>query len=420
MSKQIDASGSLNRRELIKIGAAAGAVGLMAAPAASWAAGGSPVKIGMLDPRTGTYAANGGDEIRGAKMAMEEVNKAGGILGQPLQLIVEDSQGLPGPAISKAQKLVHQDKVNFLIGSVSSAVSEALSQFAQQNNMLYVDTGGHADDVTGSKCAWTTFRTCSTTWMLTSGDFKTLFDKFGKKWYFITPDYSFGHALQRDYEAQLKQAGGTALGSALAPLGTTDFSSYLIRARAANPDVLICLSAGDDLVNLLKQAVQFGMDKKAAIAGALQEMEVLEALPKAALLGWWTMEWYWDQPNVPHVADFVARYKAAYGGKVPTARSWFGFVSVHAIALAAAKAQSLDTLKVVRALEGLELPPEVALQPGKCYYRAEDHQMIANMYPGYVPKDATYPNLFKVADVVPGAQIAKTAAEAGCKITYPS
>lgn len=420
MSKKMERSGGIGRRNLMKIGAAAGAAGVVAAPARVFAAADAPVKIGMLDPRTGTYAGLGTDEIHGAQMATDAINAKGGVLGQKLQLVVEDSQGLPGPAVAKAQKLINQDKVNFLIGSVSSAESEALSQFAQQNQLLYIDTGGHADDVTGSKCAWTTFRTCSTTWMLTAGDFGTLFKKFGKKWYFITPDYSFGHALQTDYEAQLKKAGGTSLGSALAPLGTTDFSSYLIRARAANPDVLICLSAGNDLVNCLKQAVQFGIDKTTTIAGAMQEMEVLEALPPQALLGWWTMEWYWDQPGVPHVADFVEAHKKLYNGKVPTARTWFGYVSVHAIALAATKAQSIETMKVVRALEGLELPPEVALQPGKCYYRAEDHQMIANMFPGYVPKGAAYPNLFKVSEVVPGGTIARSPAETGCKLTYPS
>ena len=411
-------TGTIDRRSLLKIGA--GAAALVAGPTAGRSASGAPVKIGMLDPRTGTYAGNGGDEIRGATMAVDQLNKAGGILGRPVQLIVEDSQALPGPAISKAQKLVNQDQVHFLMGAVSSAVAESVSQFAQQNKILYVDTGGHADDVTGSKCAWTTFRTCTTTWMVTAGDFGTLFKKFGKKWYFITPDYSFGHALHRDYVAQLKAAGGTSVGNALAPLGTTDFSSYLIRARAANPDVLICLCAGNDMVNLLKQAVQFGIDKKMTIAGALQEFEVLEALPKQALLGWWTMEWYWKQPNTPEVAKFVEAYKPYAGGKVPTARSWLGFASAHAIAIAANNAKSLETMQVVRAMEGLVLPPHVALQPGKCFYRAEDHQMIANVFPGYVPKNATYPNLFEVADIIPSGKIAKSAAEAGCKITYPS
>lgn len=413
-----ESSISLKRRGLLKTGAAAGLSSLVL-PEVSWAQSENPVKIGAIDPRTGTYAGLGENQVRGATMAVAEINKKGGILGRPVQLLVEDSQGLPGPAVSKAQKLISQDKIDFLMGSVSSAVSGALSQFASQHNMVFVDTGGHADAVTGKHCTWNTFRTCSTTWMLTAGDFKPLFDKFGKKWFFITPDYNFGHALYNDYVAQLKKAGGTVAGNALAPLGTTDFSSYLIQARAAKPDVLICLCAGDDLVNLLKQTVQFGMNEQMAVAGAMQEMEVLEALPPAALLGWWTFEWYWNQPSTPQVATFVEAYKALYH-KVPTARSWFGYATAHALALGANQAKSLDALKVVKALEGMELPPEVALQPGKCYYRAEDHQMIGNMFPGYVPKGASYPNLFTVAEVIPSGTIAKSPAEAGCKLVYPS
>ncbi|MDE2239352.1 MAG: ABC transporter substrate-binding protein [Rhodospirillales bacterium] len=410
---------SLNRRGLLKTGAAAGMASMVTSQV-TWAQSETPVKIGQVDPRTGTYAGLGENQIRGATMAVDELNKKGGILGRPVQLIVEDSQGLPGPAVSKAQKLVSQENVDFLIGAVSSAVSVSLSQFANQHNLVYVDIGGHVDSVTGKDCKWNTFRTCSTTWMETDADFKILFDKFGKKWFFITPDYAFGHALHADYVAQLTKAGGQALGNALAPLGTTDFSSYLIQARAAQPDVLICLQAGDDLVNVLKQAVQFGLNSQMAIAGAQQELEVLEALPPAARLGWWTFEWYWNQPGVPHLEDFVAAYKARYDNKVPTARSWFGYATTHALALAASQAKSLDSIKVVRAMEGLVLPPEIALQPGKCYYRAGDHQMIANMFPGHVPANATYPNLFEVAQTVPSGTVAKSPEEAGCKLVYPS
>ena len=265
------------------------------------------------------------------------------------------------------------------------------------------------------QCHWTTFRTCGTTWMLTAGNFRTLFDKFGKNWYFITPDYAFGHTEQQDYAAQLTKAGGKVLGNALAPLGTTDFSSYLIQAQQAKPDLLIMLPAGNDLVNVLKQATQFGLQKQMAIAGALQELEVLQALPPEARIGWWTFEWWWNQPNVPHVADFVAEYRKRSNGSVPSARSWFGFASLHAIALAANKAKSLESPAVARAMEGLELPPEVALQPNKCFYRAADHQMLANMS-GLRGGEGDEPNLFHVADVVPAEKIAKTAEEAGCKM----
>ncbi|MGH7103890.1 MAG: ABC transporter substrate-binding protein [Acetobacteraceae bacterium] len=408
------------RRQLIGGAAAAGAAAFIYPVRGTYAASEKPVRIGMIDPRTGTYAITGANEIRGAQLALAQVNKAGGILGRPVELLVEDSAASPGLAVQKARKLVNSEKVNFLMGAVSSAVALSLDQTSEELKTLYMDTGGHADAVTGTDCRWTTFRTCSTTWMLTAGNFRTLFDKFGKNWFFITPDYAFGHSLVTDYSAQLRKAGGKVVGNALSPLGTTDFSSYLIQAKAAKPNVLMLLVNGDDLINCTKQAIQFGIEKDTTIAGALQELEVLEALPVAARIGWWVFEWWWDQPNQPGVKEFIEAYKPLAGGKYPTARSWFGFASLHAIALAANKAKSLDTLKVVKALEGLELPPEIALQPNNPTYRAGDHQLIANMFPGYVLQHGTYPNLFHVAEIVPESKIAKSVQEDGCKMTYPS
>ena len=413
---------TLGRRTLLKAGFAAGAAGSLVYPATGWGKSEKPVKIGMIDAKTGTYAAEGLNEIRGAKMAVDQINAKGGILGRPVHLLAEDDQTLPGPAVSKARMLLDKDNANFLMGSVSSAVSQSLSGVAQKRGVLFIDTGGHSDSVTGSNCAWTTFRTCSTTWELTAGNFGYVSKKFGKRWFFITPDYAFGHSLHGDYLTHLKKAGGVQLGNALSPLGTTDFSSYLIRARAANPDVLMLLVEGNDLINCLKQLVQFGLDKKMAVAGALMEFEDEEALPKETLLGWWNYEWYWKQPNVPEVAKFVEEYKKRPDsqGKVPTARVWFGFASAHAIALAANQAKSLDTMKVVKSLEGLQLPPEIALQPGKVHYRPGDHQLMANEFPGHIPHDASYPNLFEVAKTVPSESIAKSPAASGCKMTYPS
>ena len=196
--------------------------------------------------------------------------------------------------------------------------------------------------------------------------------------------------------------GGKVLGNSLAPLGTTDFSSYLIAAQQAKPDVLILLTAGDDLVNSLKQATQFGLPQKMAIGGGLMEFEVLAALPPEARYGWWTFEWYWNQPKVPDVAPFVAAYRKDNGDKYPTARSWFGFAGVHTVALAANAAKSLEPVKVARQLQGMKLPPEVALGPYDPEIRAGDHQLMTTMFPGQVNSKGTYPNLFNVADTIAG------------------
>ena len=166
-----------------------------------------------------------------------------------------------------------------IMGAVSSATALSVNQVAHDKGVVYMVTGGHTDPVTGSQCHWTTFRICTTTYMLAAGLASTLYKKFGGKWYFITPDYAFGHTLQEAYAKILKGLGGTVLGNSLSPLGTTDFSSYLIKAQSTNPNVLILLVDGQDLVNCVKQAVQFGLQKKFPMGGGLSELEVLAALP---------------------------------------------------------------------------------------------------------------------------------------------
>lgn len=404
----------MDRRTLIKAGGAAGLAALLGTQVPSWGASETPVKIGMIDPITSTFAALGQSEIKGAKFAEAEINKAGGVMGRPLQIFVEDSAGNPGTAVDKASRLLSQNKVDFLMGTVNSAASLAVSQFANRHDKLFVCTGGHVDSLTGKECKTTTFRTCSTTWMLTAGDFETLYKKFGKKWYFLTTDYAFGQSEQADYTTQLKKAGGTVVGGALVPVGATDFSSYLIDVKAKSPDVLCLLLAGNDQVNCMKQIAQFGINKDIAVGGALFELEQAQALPEAARYGWWTMEWYWNQPNTPHVADFVKRYTAANKGEYPTARAWFGFATTHAIRLAVEKAKSLETAKVVKAMEGLVLPPEIALQPGNVFYRPQDHQLMLGMFPGHVIQTGKYPNLFDVSGIVPGEKIALPPSQTGC------
>src|SRR5690242_6151522 len=411
----------IGRRTILKAGATLGATAVFSPPILTYAQGETPIKIGMHDPFTGTYAAEGESEKRGAMMALDEVNKKGGINGRKVVLVTEDEGANAGIAAQKAHKMIEQDKVNFLMGAVSSATALSVNQVAHEKGMVYMVTGGHTDPVTGSQCHWTTFRVCTTTYMLAAGLADTLHKKFGGKWYFITPDYAFGHTLQESYAKLLKQMGGTVLGNSLSPLGTTDFSSYLIKAQQSHPDVLINLCDGQDLVNSMKQAAQFGLMKQFPIGGGLSELEVLAALPREAKQGWWTLEWWWDQPNTPHVKEWVASYQKAHPDKTyPSARTWVGYAGLHSLALGVTKAKSIEPVKVARALEGLEPPPQGALQPRKVYFRGGEHQLMSSAFPGQIIQDGTYPNLFKVADIVPGEKIALKVPETGCKLDYQS
>ena len=148
---------------------------------------------------------------------------------------------------------------------------------------------------------------------------------------------------------------------------------------------------------------------------------MLRALPPEARTGWATLEWWWDQPNTPHVKEWVASYKKAYpDGSYPSARTWFGYASLHSLALGITRAKSLEAVKVARAIEGLELPPEVKLQPNRVYFRAADHQLMTSEFPGEAIPNGTYPSLFKVAQIIGGDEVALPAAETGCKLDYPA
>jgi len=411
----------VQRRTILKAGAILGATQVMS-PFVIKALGETPVKVGWVDPFSGTYAALGTSQINGAKLALEEINAKGGILGRQVQILAEDGAADVGQSTVKANKLIDQDHVDFLAGSVSSAVALADSHAANLKGKLYIAVGGHVDTVTGKECHWNTFKLCSDTWMLAQALSKSLLGKYGKKWYFSTPDYAWGHFLFAGFKEILEKAGGTVLGNELMPLGATDFSSVLIKIQQAKPDVIIVLQGGNDFVNCMKQAAQFGMTKTFPFGYGLVELEPLAALPQDARLGWGVMEWWWEQPNQPGVQAFVEKYRKTYASSsqsTPSARSWLGYVAMHSIAMAAEKAKSVDSVKCAHAMEGMELPPEVALEPDKPFYRAGDHQCMITQFVGEVAQ-GPYPNLFKVHDVIGGAGLARTPDEKDCKLNYPA
>jgi branched-chain amino acid transport system substrate-binding protein len=410
----------VNRRTVLKAAATAGALQLVP-PFILKARGEEPVKIGLDNPLTGTYAAVGKNELIGCQLAVEQINAKGGILGRKVELLVEDStSGDAGTAVQKARKLIDRDKVNFLLGNVNSALALAMAAVSNEKGVLHIVPGGHTDAITGATCHWNVFRVCNTTQMEANAVAGTLIKDYGKKWYYITPDYAFGHTLEAGMIKAAGALGGARIGGDLTPLGTTDFSSYLIKAEAAKPDVIIFLVQGDDMVNALKQAVQFGLEKRVHLAGAQQELEPLEGLPPEARIGTWVFEWYWKQPGVPHVAEFVEAIKKKTG-RVPTARTWFGFVSTWTCALGANHAKSLDAVKMAKALQGFRLPPEVALMRDGAYYRAGQNQLIGDLYVGNAQAKGSAPDdLFHVTNVVKGADIAGTLEETGCKMTWPT
>ncbi len=415
---KISASGRIPRRTILRAGVAAGALQITS-PFIVTALGDTPVKLGMVNPLTGVLSALAQSEVDGAKYAEAEINKKGGILGRPVQLLIEDSANDVGTGVQKTRKLIDRDQVDAIFGDVNSGIAAAIGQVTNEKKVFHIVPGGHTDSITGKDCHWNVFRICNTTSMDTAAITPELVKRFGKKWFFITPDYAYGHTLQDGFIKALKKLGGTYDGDLL-PIDNQDFSATLIKAKAFKPDVLLNNMGGLTQINCMKQVVQFGLQKDMALGGALYELETVKALEPAAQAGWWDMEWWWNQPNVPEVVKFVADYRAATK-KTPSARDWFGYVAVHSVRVAAEKAKSLEGPKLSLAMEDMELPPDVALQAGKVIYRKGDHELMPSIFVGEVHPPKSGPDdVFTIGTPVPGAEAAGPVEDTGCKMTHPA
>ena len=385
------------------------------------------LKVGMNEEYTGVYAAYAQSETRGALMAMDAWNARGGVMGgTKVELIQADNNNNPGTAVEKTRQLVLVQKCPVLMGTINSADSLAVSGAANALNVFYIDSGGHADAVTGEKCAYSTFRTCHSTWMETHATGYSLAKKFGKKWYMIIPDYAFGHALQAGYHAVGKQIGVEFVGEDLTPLGTTDFSPYLTKVLAAKPDLLLVLVQGDDFVNCLKQTTQYGIVGKVPIGGPQVELEAVWALPKEARVGYWGVEWYYKGASVlgsgnKLADDFVAAYHKKYN-EPPTARSAFGYITMDRMLWTVNEAKSTNAAKMAKTLEGAKFQ---SIWEGGGYYRDVDHQLMWPMWVGQIRAQGTAEDKYDIFDIVDRQEaeaIEQSAAEkkAVCHMNWPT
>jgi branched-chain amino acid transport system substrate-binding protein len=420
---------SLDRKSFLTTAAitTAGVVTGFPAILPSRASAADTLKIGLDYEYTGVYAAYAQSETRGAQMSMDEWNARGGVMGgTKVETAAEDNNNNPGIAVEKARKLILVDKCPILMGAINSAVAIAVSGAANALSTFYLDTGGHSDIVTGEKCNYSTFRTCHSTWMETHATGYSLAKKFGKKWYMIIPDYAFGHSLEAGYRAVASQIDVSIVGADLTPLGTTDFSPYLTKVLGAKPDVLLVLVQGDDFVNCLKQANQYGLVGKIPIGGPQVELEAVWALPEQARVGYWGVEWYYKGDSVLGAGnrlanDFVTNYQKKYGTP-PTARSAFGYITMDRILWTVNQAKSTNAAKMAKTLAGNKFH---SIFEGTGYYRDIDHQLMWPMWIGQIRAKGTPSDQYDIFDIVDRQEadvIEQNAAEKSktCKMVWPT
>src|SRR5258707_3651639 len=228
------------------------------------------IKVGVVTPLSGSYAPIGKQVRWGAELAVKEINAAGGVAGRKFELLFEDEEANPPVAVRKAEKLLQQDKAGVLAGTVNSGSTLAVGQLAERNDRILVTTVSYATSITGTQCGPNVFRVNANAFQQSAALTAWLTKNVpGKKYFFVGPDYEMGRSTITAFQNDIKRLGGADVDSTFPPLGAKDFSTYLGPIRAAQPDVIITATAGNDTVRLLNQLKEYGMlNRQRTLAGA--------------------------------------------------------------------------------------------------------------------------------------------------------
>ena len=297
----------ITRRGLITSTAAATVLPTLAARAQS-----PSIKIGILGDQSGVYRdLSGPIAIEAVKLGIADSKAAGRDI--PVEIVTGDHQNKPDIGAALVRQWIGRDGVDMIIDVPNSAVALAVAGVCKELDRVYINSPGATADLTGPQCAPTTVHWTMDTWMLAHSTGGAMVKAGGDSWFFITADYAFGHALERDTANFVTQAGGKVLGNVLAPLGNADFSSFLIQAQSSGAKVIGLANAGSDTVNTIKQAGEFGITAKGVkLAGLLVFISDVHALGLPTAQGIVVSNtFYWDRDD--HTRAFSKRLQPHIG-----------------------------------------------------------------------------------------------------------
>ena len=441
---------SLSRRQLLKDSAAvAGGMGALSLgqfipwvgasaedkPAiGTWPAGsqGDTVNVAAAVPRTGTYAVQGEDELKGWQLAVEHINNGDpllqkiapkvtkGLLGKKVNLLAADSAAKPNQAVQEIQTFINQNKIVLMTGSTSSAVAVALNKFAQREKVLYVTGISGSNDTTGKDCVRYGFRQNFYGETAANAIGPVLVKQFGKnrKAAFMTPDYTYGHTVTKSVNDYLNQnAGWQMVTNQVSPLGTQDFSQYLTNIANSGAEFLINVNWGRDAVLSIQQAKQFGLLPKMTLVVpyqipflAKETGPELTAGVYAATDFWWTLE-----DKYPLAKMFVDAFTKKYNYR-PDWGANNAYMSFAIWARMVSQAGSFYPPDVIKQYEKGETFPSTV---GDVHFRKEDHQLVRPVVivRGKAPKDMkNSEDYWEVLDVLPGEPLMQKPDAFGCNL----
>src|SRR6202140_4766939 len=335
------------------------------------------IKIGHLTPLTGFLGALGTYAQLGMKLAVEEINAAGGVMGRQIDVTSEDSVN-PATAATKAQRMLEQDGATVLMGEINSASALTIMQVAERNKRLFMQIGARSDALRGKNCNKYTFHVDIPSTVMVNAVGKALLrDNMvkDKKFFTLTADYIFGHDLLNAATGFFGANQGNLIGDELIATDVTDFSPYLLKIRQAKPDVVCSNLAGNQVTTLIKQYAEFGLPYP--IVGFNLNTADAWAAGEGNLSGTWPTVWY-HTLEVPTSMAFVAGFSKKYG-KPPENHAWIEYMAFKLMAQAMNETKSTDTEKLIAYFEK-ETQFDV-LKGRKGYFRSWDHQLMQEAYP---------------------------------------
>ena len=393
---------------------------------------GSSVFIGITVPRTGTYAAQGEDELKGYMLAVEHINNGDplikkmspkttkGVLGKEVKYGVADSAAKPNIAIQAQQRFISENKAILMTGSTSSAVAVALNKLAQREKVLYVAGISGSNDTTGKDCVRYGFRQDFYGQTAAAAIGPVLLKTFGKnrKAAFMTPDYTYGHTVTKSVNDYLTQNGGwTTVTDQVSPLGAPDYSSYLTNIANSGAEFLINVNWGHDAVLSTQQAKQFGILDKMKLVIPYQTPFLAKEVGAEITQGvyaatdfWWTLE-----DRFPLAKMFVEAFEKKFGYKP----EWGAENAYMEFALWAEAVENAGTFYPPDVIKSYEAGRKVQSLVGEVYWRAADHQLVRPVIivKGKAPKDMkNSEDFWEVTEVVPGAPLMQKPDAFGCNL----
>jgi len=412
-------TGGASRRQVVRAGTALAGLAALGAPLLSRAQA-DKIRIGHLTPMTGFLGALGEYAVMGIRMATEEINAAGGVLGRQLDVMSEDSVN-PQVAANKAQRMIERDRVAVLMGEISSASALTISQTAGRAKKLFMSIGARSDVLRGKDCNRYTFHVdIPVTVMVNAVGQALVRDNMvkGKKVFSLTADYLFGHDLAKAAKKFYAANAANPVGDELVPTDATDFSPYLLKIRQARPDFVSSNLAGNQVTNFVKQYAEFGLPYP--VVGFNLNTADAWAAGEGNLGGIWPTVWH-HELQTPGSKAFVAAFLKQHG-KPPENHAWIEYVSLRIMAQAMNETKGTDTDKLIAYFES-EAQFDL-LKARKGYFRSWDHQLMQEAYPFTVkPKGQAKDkwDFLKFGDAVPGPNqplelLAPTKAENTCKM----